>query len=101
MAVLTGPVVVANISPADGSVKCVVVAFKNVTAADTFDMATLPGAAAFVKVFGACFLSHTNRTATPTIARVAGTVVTMAGVGLAVTTGRTSVSLTPVGVPEG
>ena len=83
MAVLTNPIVVASIGPPDGSVRAVLVEFKNVTAGDTFDMATLPGAAAFVKVFGACFLSHTNRTATPTIATLAGTVVTMAGVGLA------------------
>lgn len=87
MAVLTNPVIVATGGPSDGSSKWTVLSFKNVTANDTFDVATLAGAAAFVKVFGAIFVSSTNRTATTTIAGVAGTVLTMAGAGIAADAG--------------
>lgn len=85
MAVITaaGVTIVQQGGAADGSVKEMVIAIKNVTAGDTFDCSTLPGAAAFVKVFGAIFISSTNRTATTTIAGVAGTVLTLAGVGIA------------------
>lgn len=82
-----GVTIVAQGGPPDGSMKYMVLAVKNVTAGDTFDCATLAGAAAFVKPFGGMFLSSTNRTATATVAGVAGTVLTLAGVGLAADAG--------------
>ena len=63
----------------DGSIKWAVVALRNVTANDTFDVAVLN----FVKVNGAMFAASTNRTATPTVAGIAGTVLTLAGTGIA------------------
>ena len=87
MAVITAVTPVASGGPPDGSSKFAVLAIKNVTAGDTFDVSTLPGAQAFVKVIAAMFVASTNRTATPTVAGIAGTVLTLAGVGIAADAG--------------
>lgn len=82
MAVLTGPVVVGN-GGGGGQPRWALLAFQRVTAADTFDMATLQQIAPFVTVTHAMFAATSNRTATPTVATIAGTVVTVAGTGIA------------------
>lgn len=79
MALLTAYTPAGAGGASDGSIKWAVAALRNVTAADTFDVAPL----GFVKVNAAMFAASTNRTATPTVAGIAGTVLTLSGVGIA------------------
>lgn len=82
MAVLTGPVIQAS-GGGGGQPRWCVLSFQRVTAADTFDLATLSQIAPFVTVTSALFVALSNRTATPTLATIAGTVATVAGAGIA------------------
>jgi len=83
MAVLTNPIPVSAGGTSDGSLRWAVVAFKNVTAADTYDFANLPNNA-FVKVLFAMFFPSTNRAATGTASTIAtNTNVSMVGAGIA------------------
>ena len=76
MAVLTSPVVINQGS--DPSYRYVLLAFRNVTTGDTYDVS-----AYMSKVFGAIALSPTNRTQVPTVSVIAGTVITVSTTGLA------------------
>lgn len=82
MAALTGPVVLAS-GGGSGQPRYALLSFQRVTAADTFDMSTLTQIAPFVTVTAALFVATSNRTATTTLATIAGTVVTVVGTGIA------------------
>lgn len=83
MAVLTNPVLLSQ-GGGSGEPHYAVLSFQKVTAADTYDMATLSGVTpAFSTVTHAFFACTSNRTATPTLATIAGTVVTVVGAGIA------------------
>lgn len=82
MAALTGPVVLAS-GGGSGAPRWAVLAFQKVTAADTFDMSTLTAISPFVTVTAALFVAVSNRTATTTLATIAGTTVTVVGTGIA------------------
>ncbi len=82
MAVLTNPTVLAS-GGGSGSPRWAVLSFQRVTAADTFDLSLLTTIAAFSAVTHAFFAAESNRTATPTLATIAGTVVTVVGAGIA------------------
>jgi hypothetical protein len=86
MAALTGPVVLAS-GGGNGAPRWCVLAFQKVTAADTYDMSTLTGIAAFTTVTSALFVATSNRTATTTLATIAGTTVTVVGAGIAADAG--------------
>lgn len=82
MAALTGPIVQGQ-GGGGGAPRWVVLAFQRVTAADTFDLATLTNIGAFVTVTTALFVATSNRTATSTLCTIAGTVATVVGTGIA------------------
>jgi hypothetical protein len=86
MAVLTAPTVLSSGGGA-GQPRWAVLAFQKVTAADTFDMSTLTTIAAFTSVTSALFVATSNRTATTTLATIAGTNVTVVGTGIAADAG--------------
>lgn len=91
MASLTNPTIVAS-GGGRGFPRWAVLAFQVVTADDTFDMATSPLGSSpsitpFTKVTSALFVATSNRTATTTLATIAGTVVTMKGTGVAADAG--------------
>lgn len=82
MAVLTGPVILYQDQPTQGKPRCAVLAFPNVTTADTFDAATLP--TPFVTVTAALFVATSNRTATTTLCTIAtNTNISLLGTGIA------------------
>lgn len=82
MAALTGPVIVGS-GGGIGSPKWVALAFQKVTAADTFDLSTLPSPFPFVTLTAALFVATSNRTATTTLCTIATTVATVVGTGIA------------------
>lgn len=82
MAVLTNPTVLGS-GGGGGSPRWAVLAFQKVTAADTFDLSTLPTPGAFVTLTSALFVAASNRTATTTLCTVATTVATVVGTGVA------------------
>ena len=86
MAVLTGPGVIASGGGA-GQPRWAVLSFQKVTTGDTFDMSTLTSIAPFTTVTAALFVATSNRTATTTLGTIAGTVVTLLGVGIAADSG--------------
>jgi hypothetical protein len=88
MALVTGGNLVAAFG-GSGSPRGAVIGLQKVTTGDTYDMAgTLPGGvSAFTSVTSALFVATSNRTATTTLGTIAGTVVTMLGVGIAADAG--------------
>ena len=82
MAALTGPVVQAY-GGGGGQPRWAVMSFQKVTAGDTFDMSTLAAIAPFQTVITGEAVAVSNRTETFALAGVAGTVVTLAGTGIA------------------
>lgn len=87
MAVLTGPTVIAS-GGGSGAPRWIVLGFQKVTAADTFDLATLTNPAAFSVVTSAVFVATSNRTATTTLSTIASsTNVSMLGTGVAADAG--------------
>lgn len=87
MAVLTNPTLLAS-GGGSGGAHWAVLGFQKVTAADTYDAATLSGVTpAFSTVTSALFVASSNRTATTTLATIAGTVVTIVGAGIAADAG--------------
>jgi hypothetical protein len=82
MAVLTGPTVLYQDPASTGKPRVAVVSFPNVTAADTFDAATLP--TPFVTVTAALGVATSNRTATTTLCTIASnTNISILGTGIA------------------
>jgi hypothetical protein len=86
MAALTGPVVLAS-GGGNGSPRYALLAFQRVTAADTFDLASLTAIPAFVTVTAALFVATSNRTATTTLCTIATTTATVVGTGIAADSG--------------
>jgi hypothetical protein len=83
MAVLTGPVVLAS-GGGSGTPRWAVLAFQNVTTADTFDCSTLTAIPPFVTVTDAYTAPTSNRTATKAVSTIAtNTVVSLIGTGIA------------------
>jgi hypothetical protein len=67
----------------DPSIRWAVLAIRKVTTGDTIDVSLIPTAGLFTAVFGAIFLASTERTQTPVVSVVAGTVITISTTGLA------------------
>lgn len=86
MAALTGPTVLAY-GGGSGQPRWAVLSFQKVTAADTYDISTLTGIPPFNTVTSALFVATSNRTATTTLATIAGTVITVVGAGIAADAG--------------
>lgn len=82
MAALTSPNVLAS-GGGSGGARWAVLGFQKVTAGDTFDMATLTTIPPFQTVITGEAVAISNRTETFALAGVAGTVVTLAGTGIA------------------
>jgi len=83
MAVLTSPTVLAS-GGGSGSPRWAVLAFQNVTTADTFDCASLTQIPPFVTVTDAYTAATSNRTATKAVSTIAtNTNVTLVGTGIA------------------
>ena len=84
MAVLTNPVVVASSDAGLGRPRWAVLSFQNVTAADTFDCASLTQIPPFVTVTAGLAYPTSNRTATATVCTIAtNTNVSLLGTGIA------------------
>lgn len=82
MAVLTGGTVLYQSPPSQGAARVALVAFPNVTAADTFDAATLP--TPFVTVTAALAVALSGPAVTTTLATIASnTVISAVGAGMA------------------
>jgi len=83
MAVLTSPQVLASGGGSGGPRWCVL-AFQNVTTADTFDLSTLNQIPPFVTVTHAFTAPMSNRTATAAVGTIASnTNVSLVGTGIA------------------
>lgn len=82
MAVLTNPVVLYQDPPTQGKPRIALLAFGNVTTADTFDCSTL--SPPFTTVTHAFTFPTSNRTATAVVGTIAtNTVVSLLGTGIA------------------
>lgn len=87
MAVLTAPSVLAA-GGGSGQPRWALLAFQKVTAADTFDCATLTAIAPFNVVTAGDFIATSNRTATNTVCTIAAsTNVSLLGAGIAADAG--------------